>query len=194
MKRRIEENRWGRTARWNSSLSPLGPWVHLRAGMREIYPVIEGGRVAEKRHAFKGGRRRRAVYFIGAVARKFEQQVTIVYKGKRVTRPQVHRPSVAHPCRGKPTKHRSWPRPTTRLRRSSIQIYVYIYICVYIFLSFLFIQIAPYYSVIDNLWLSSHGGLLLVGVRKMGGFLRGMFERGMWYRREEWIFEKESTF
>lgn len=131
MKRRIEENRWGRTARWNSSLSPLGPWVHLRAGMREIYPVIEGGRVAEKRHAFKGGRRRGAVYFIGAVARKFEQQVTIVYKGKRVTRPQVHRPSVAHPCRGKPTKHRSWPRPTTRLRRSSIQIYVYIYMYIY---------------------------------------------------------------
>lgn len=42
-----------------------------------------------------------AVYFIGAMARKFEQRVTIVYKGKRVTRPQVHRPSVAHPCRRK---------------------------------------------------------------------------------------------
>lgn len=150
--------------------------VHLRAGMREIYPVIGRGReVGEKRHAFRGGRR--AVYFIGAVARKFEQQVTIVYKGKRVTRPQVHRPSVAHPCRGKPTKHRSWSRPTTRLRRSSIEIYIYI------FLSFLFIQIAPYYSVIDNLWLSSHGGLgsrwIIVGwCAKNGGFLRGCLNEG----------------
>lgn len=94
-----------------------------------------------------------AVYFIGAMARKFEQRVTIVYKGKRVTRPQVHRPSVAHPCRRK-TDQASILAAADNQITSIFHRDIYIYI----FLSFLFIHIALYYSVIDNrMWLSSHG-------------------------------------
>lgn len=193
MKRRIEENRWGRTARWNSSLSPLGPWVHLRAGMREIYPVIEGGRVAEKRHAFKGGEeeggcifhRRRCTQIRAASDHRVQRQTCNQAAGTQ---------AIGGPPLSRKTDQASILAAADNQITSIFHPDICVYIYVYIFLSFLFIQIAPYYSVIDNLWLSSHGGLLLVGVRKMGGFLRGIFERGMWYRREEWIFEKESTF
>lgn len=139
--------------------------------MREIYPVIGGGGLKRDATRLEGGcifHRRRCTQIRAASDHRVQRQTCNQAAGTQ---------AIGGPPLSRKTDQASILAAADNQITSIFHPDIYIYTHTYIFLSFLFIQIAPYYSVIDNPW---HGSRWIIVGRsaKNGVFLRECLNEG----------------